>query len=324
MMAFTAGAWLSSCASHPAQPTVRVLTPRAPLLLDPIEDLAPAAGLEWIVIANPQEILGAKALQPELGKLFPEFRFDAFQRSSAIDLRKVRRVVVASYPSSVLFLIGGVADPIQAERRFRERLMTDIVRTEHRDDVVQVAGKLGSGEVRALAALLPDVVVIESGGTKYAKAACLHALGKLKRSSPALKSPGLPALVERLGQAPLRAFAPGPFLGEWEKGLHGLLGAATAAAGAVRITPVGTLQASCALSGEWGDRAEAASLRLEQSWRDLANSGFGRLTDLEHPVQPTLPTHAPDAASLTVEVDAHRFLEGLRAAVSARIEEIMQ
>jgi len=301
-----------------------VLTPRAPLLLDPLEDLAPAAGLEWIVIASPREILASPALQPELGKLFPEFRFEAFHKSSAIDLRKAHRVVVASYHGSTLFVIGGVADPVEAERRFRQRLMRDIVRTEHREDVVQVAGRLANGEVRALAALLPDVVVIESGGTKYTKAVCLHALGKLKRSAPALQAPGMPGLVERLGKAPIRGFAPGPFQGEWEKGLHGLLGAATGAAGAVRITPVGTLQASFAVAGDWGDRAEAASLRLEHSWNDLASSGFGRLTDLEKPVRPALPTHAPDAASLTVEVDAHRFLEGLRAAVSARIEEIMQ
>lgn len=324
MAAFAASAWLTSCASAPPQPTVRVLTPRAPLLLDPLEDLAPAAGLEWIVIASPQEILASQALQPELGKLFPEFRFDALLRSSAIDLRKVRRVVVASYPTSTLFVIGGIADPVEAERRFRQRLMSDIVRTEHRDDAVQVTGKLGSGETRALAALQPDVVVIESGGTRYARAACLHALGKLKRSPAALQAPGLPRLVERLGKAPIRAFAPGPFQGDWERGLHGLLGAAIAAAGAVRITPVGTLQASFAVAGDWGDRAEAASLRLEQSWKDLADSGFGRLTDLENPVHAALPTHAPDTASLTVEVDAHRFLEGLRAAVSARIEEIMQ
>lgn len=324
MTAFAAGAWLPSCASPPPQPTVRVVTPRVPLLLDPIEDLAPAAGLEWILIASPQLILSSRALQPELGKLFPEFRFEAFNRSSAIDVRKLKRVAVASYGGSTLFVLGGVADPMEAERRLRQRLMLDVVRAEHREDVVMVSGKLASGEVRAFAALQPDVVVIESGGGKFAKAACLRAVGKLKKSPPALQAAGLPNLVRRMGDAPLRIFAPGPFQGQWENGLHGLLGSASAAAGAVRVTPIGTLQASLAVAGEWGDRAEEASLRLEASWKDLAASGFGRLTGLCNPAQSPLPTHAPEAASLTVEVGAHRFLEGLRAAVSARIEEIMR
>ncbi len=324
LTALAASAWLPACAASAPQPVVQVVTPHPPLLLEPAEHLAPAAGLEWIVIVEPQPLLASRALQPELARLFPDFRLDLLERSTAIDLRKLRRVAIASYPGSTLFVLAGVRDPAEAERRFRARLMRDLTRTEHRDDAVLVTGRLASGEPRALVSLAPDVVVIESGGTRYAKAAWLRAMGKLERSPSALRAPGLPGLVERVGSAPMRGFAPGPFVGEWEHGLHDLLGSASAAAAAVRITPVDSLQGSFALGGEWGARAEEASGRLATSWGDLANSGFGRLTGLDRPLRDPHPTHAPDAVPVPVEVDPPRFLDGLRAAVSARIDEIMQ
>jgi len=290
----------------------------------PLESLAPAAGLEWIVLADPQALLQSEALKPGLAKLFPEFRFDAYERASAIDVRKLKRVVIASYGQSTLFLLQGVADPKEAERRFRARLMSDITRTVQRDDAVIVSGKLASGQTRAIVALAPDVVVIESGGSRMAKAAYYHAIGKLKRSPGALQAPGMAALAARLGASPLIGLAPGPFQGEWERGLHGLLVAATGVGAAVRVTPVGTLQGSFVVAGDWGDRAEAASQRLAKSWDDITRSGFGGLTGLQEPAQPPLSTHAPDAVSITVEVNAAKFLDGLRAAVSAQINEIMQ
>ncbi|MBI5535481.1 MAG: hypothetical protein HY898_22315 [Deltaproteobacteria bacterium] len=313
-----------ACARQAPPPIAPKPKPNEPLRLDPLEALAPAAGLEWVVIAEPQPILQAPALKPALLKLFPDFRLDAFLRASAIDVRKLKRVVVASYSGSTLFVLSGVEDVVEAERRFRARLMTDVVRTTQRDDAALVTGKLGNGQKRAMAVMQPDIVAIESGDSRHAKAAYLHALGKLKRSVGALEAPGLPMLAKRLGQAPILGFAAGPFEGEWKRGLHGILSAATGAGGAVRLTPIGTLQGSFVVAGEWGPQAEAASQRLLRSWDDLAASGFGKLTGLDAPVRPALPTHAEDAAAITVEVNAEKFLEGLRAAVSAQISEIMQ
>jgi hypothetical protein len=294
------------------------------LRVQPVEALAPAAGLQWIVIVEPQALLEHEALKAGLAKLFPDFRLDALERSSAIDVRKLDRAVIASYPGSTLFVLRGVPDPMEVERRMRARLMSDVVRTVHRDDAVLLTGKLANGQRRAVVAMTPGIVVLESGEVRHAKAAYYHALGKLKRSPGAMDAPGVKALAARLGAAPVLAFAPGPFEGEWAAGVHGLLGAADGAAASVRITPIGTLQGSFVVAGPWGERAEAASGRVARSWDDISQSGFGRLTGLNDPVHAPLPTHAPDAASLTVEVNAQRFVDGLRHAVSAQISEIMQ
>ena len=315
---------LASCG--PSAPPVRVVQPtlQQPLHLQPIEALAPAAGLQWVVIAEPQTIFNNEAVKPTLAKLFPQFRFDALERSSAIVVRKLQRVVIAQYGDSTLFVLQGVPDPMEAERRMRARLMSEVVRTVHRDDAVLLTGKLANGQRRAIVAMLPAVVVIESGEDRHAKAAYFHGLGKLKRSPGVLQAPGVAELARRFGPAPVLGFAPGPFEGEWARGLHGLLGAAEGVGAALRLTPIGTLQGSFVVAGDWGARAEAASQRVMRSWEDLAQSGFGRLTGLNEPVRAPLPTHAPDAASLTVEVDAQRFLEGLHNAVSAQVGEIMK
>jgi hypothetical protein len=324
LVALFGGAATGACAGQAPPPITPKPKVNESLRIDPLEALAPAAGLEWLVLVEPQSILQAALLKTALDKLFPDFRLEAFLRSSAIDVRKLRRVVIASYPSSTLFVMSGVGDVFEAERRFRARLMTEVVRTTQRDDAVLVTGRLGNGQKRAMAVMQPDVVAIESGDHRRAKAAYFHAMGKLKRSVGALEAPGLSMLAKRLGQAPVLGFAAGPFDGEWKRGLHGILSAATAAGGAVRITPIGTLQGSFVVAGDWGPQAEAASQRISRSWDDLAASGFGKLTGLDEPVRPVLPTHAEDAAAITVEVNAEKFLEGLRAAVSAQISEIMQ
>lgn len=314
----------AGCASQPLPGRAKQIAAVVPMRVTPLQALIPAAGLEWMIVADLQEIRSSPVLEKSISQFFPEFRLQAFEHVTAIDLRRVRHAVVASYEGAMLYVVDGVRDPLEAERRFRARLMSEIVRSVHRDDAIVVTGKSGAKVKRAIAALLPEVVVVESGDDRRAKASLLYALGRLRRSPRALETPDLSMLAARLGRAPVLAFAPGPFEAEWARGVRGLLGASTAAGASVRVTPIGTLQASFALAGAWGEQAEAAAKRLAESWGDIAESSFGRLAGLNQPVRDPLSTHAEEAVSLTVEVDTDRFLAGLRAAVSAQVSEIMR
>jgi len=324
MLVVATSAWLGSCKSAQVLVASAPADSRKPLQLVGVESLVAAGGLQWIVIAKLHELAISPAIGPGLFRLFPVPRLAAFEHATAIDLKQVKTAVVASYPSSTVYLVDGVSRPLEAERRFRDKLISGVTRTVLRDDVLLCSGKTGSSLQRAIAAMLPDTVGIETGGSTHAKAAALYALGRLHRSQRALQAPELAALAKRLGPAPVLAFAPGPFEGEYKRALRGLLGAAGAVAAAIRVTPIGTLQACLTVAGPWEERAQAASESLVAAWQDFADSAFGRLTGLNEPMAPLLPTHAPEAVSLTVEVAAGRFLEGLRAAVSAQVTEIMQ
>jgi hypothetical protein len=324
MLVVAASALLQGCGGAQSVPNPAPAPKPRPLFLNPPQSLVAAGGLEWIVVARLRELAASPAVGPGLTRLFPDARLAAFEHATAIDLKQVQTAAVASYPNSTLYIVNGVAKPMEAELRFRSKLMGDEVRTAMRADVALVHGRTGSSSLRAMAAMLPDTVAIESGGTSRAKAAAMYALGKLQRSPRALQIPDLEALAQRLGPAPVLAFAPGPFEGDYKRALRGLLGAASAVGAAIRITPIGTLQGSFAVAGPWGERAEAASARLAMGWQDVAESAFGRLTGLNEPLRAPLSTHAVDAVSLTVEVAPDRFLDGLRAAVSAQVSEIMR
>jgi hypothetical protein len=324
MLVVTASALIASCRAARGSAVSAPAPSRKPLQLDPIESLVAAGGLQWIVVAKLHELATSPAVGPGLSRLFPDPRLAAFEHATAIDLKQVHTAVVASYANSTVYLVDGVNQPLEAERRFRNKLMSAVSRAVLRDDVVLSMGRTASSTPRAIAAMLPDTVAIESGGSTHAKAAALYALGKLLRSPRAMQTPEWVALFKRLGPAAVLAFAPGPFEGEYKRALRGLLGAASAVAAAIRVTPIGTLQGCITVAGPWGERAQAASEWLVTGWQDFADSAFGRLTGLNEPLQPPLPTHASEAVSLTVEVAAGRFLDGLRAAVSAQVTEIMQ
>jgi hypothetical protein len=311
------------CAAKPSPPSLVPNPPAAPLAIKPLHHLVAAGGLSWAIITKPKSIFEMPQLHEGLSSILPEQRLRLFQSVTAIDLTKVETAIIASYPKSTLYVVDGVPAPLEAERRYRERLTKGIVRSSFRDDLVMVRGLSAQGELRSLAALGPDVVAIEVGADAHLKAAILYAQGKLHRSQTFMQVPELAALAQRFGSAPLLAFAPGPFVGQWKNGLRGLLSTSSAAGAALRLTPVGSLQGVCALLGDWGSSAEMASQHLRSCWNDIANSGFGRLTGLAQPVVDPLLTHGSDVISLTAEVDSDRFLKGLKAVLGGQSQEMM-
>jgi len=316
------GVALGACASSVAKPPQAPPAPE-PLRLPPLPDLVAAASLMWIVIARPKELTSVPSLAPGIQRLAPDSRRALFERASGIRIDRIDRVVVASYPDSTLFLLeGGVRDPLLVERLFRERWMTDVTRSVRRHDLVIARGKTATGSKRSLAALGSKTVAIESGSWLHAKVAALYAEGKLHRAPRALELPDVPMLVERLGDAPLLAIAPGPFEGDWQRALRGVLGVCTAAAGSVRPDKDGTLRTQLLFAGDWTSKPDKAIEHLLASWQDLSQSSFGRLTGLDTPREPPRTQADARIIGVSVDLDGAKLVDGLYAAVSAEARDI--
>jgi hypothetical protein len=299
-----------------------------PLALDPIIDLVPAAGLVWLVEARPRELLADPVLGPALAAIASGDRLDAFaRRHGQVDLRQAEQVAVASTTGAAratLALAMVHIEPGRVEAAFTARARNVDGRAVERG-VTRFWGTVGE-EREQVALFGQQGVGIERGGLGPLQAAIYFAEGRLKRSLPALRAQPLASAAARLGEAPLRGFAPGPFEGDWAGGLGGLLGATTAVAVRLRAAARGAdgaLALRFLRTGAWGADAAAAALRLEEAFHVLTEDPLGRLAGLDRPVDG--PRVAGDAEALVLDValDPVRMSRGVRAATEAPLAEIM-
>jgi len=299
--------------------------PPVPLALDPVVDLVPAAGLTWLVDARLRDLLGSPVLIPAVALLVPEARFLAFaQRNGGVDPRQVSELAVAGYPDATLALARTIIDPARVESAFAARALAVEGRAVD-GAVTRVWGTVGDAREQ-VAAFDRQAIGIERGRLGPLRAAIYFAERKLKRSQPALRAEPLARAAELLGTAPLRAFAPGPFEGEWAEGLGGLLRATTAVGAALRprdAGPAGALDVSVVLTGAWGAEAPAAAQRLEAAFRVLADDPLGRLTGIDHPLEAPRVSADPEALRLAVSLDPMPLARGLHELTDATMAEIM-
>jgi hypothetical protein len=323
-------------------------TPQAlPLRLDPIADLVPAAGLSWLVDARPTAIFADPVLASAIP--FAADRFEAFaQRHGGVDLRRADQVAVAAVGDTQLALARLLVDPGKVEAAFTARATNVDGRAVERvpggvpTGIVRLWGTVGDGREQ-IAIFGRDGVALERGALGPLQAAVYFAEGRLKRSLPALRAAPLASAAARLGEAPLRVFAPGPFVGPWARGLAGLLGAATAAALRVGVAPgaartpgmpgeasapaprvaAAALSVRLLLAGAWGPDAPAAADRLVSAFGVLAEDPLGRLTGLDKPVAGPTATGDPEALALDVALDPVTMSRGLRALTDAPLAEVM-
>ena len=317
------GVLAAACA--PRAPAVAQAPLPAPLALDPLVDLVPAAGLVWLIEARTEELLASPLLAPHVALVLPASRFEAFaQRHGGVDLRRVARLVVARYPEATLALASTPVQTARVEAAFTARAGTAEGRAVE-GGVTRFWGSVGR-EREQVAVFGADAVGMERGHLGPLRAAIYFAQGKLKRARPALRTEPLARVATLLDDAPFRAFAPGPFEGEWAAGLGGLLRATTAVGASVRAAPRpagAALEVQVVLVGAWGDDASRAAERLAASFQLLAADSLGRLLGIDHPLEE--PRVSGDAESLRLQVvlDPLRIARGLQAATDAGVGEIM-
>lgn len=327
---------LAACGGRVAPPPAAAR--RSELRIEPLTDLAPAAGLVWLLDLRPVALMMTDASRQAIAEVVPEDRFAAFaSRHGGIDPRAAQELIVASYPEAMLTMAEVRFDPAKVEAAFAARALSVDGRAAE-GDVVRTWGSVaGDGEPtrEQLALVGRDAVMLERGHLGPLRAALAFAEGKLHRALPALRTEPLKRAAELLGDAPARAFAPGPFDGEWAAGLGGLLRASTAAA--VSAWPLGSASNAAAnlhfrvvLLGAWGADAPAAADRLRAAFDVLANDPLGKLMGVDHPVDDVRvrvlgegPQNS-DAIALEVGLDALALARGLHAATAGTVADIMR
>jgi hypothetical protein len=308
--------------------------PLQPLHLEPLVDLAPAASLVWLLELHPRALALDARLAGPIARTFPEGRLTSFRRwSGGVDPREAETWVAAAYPSTTLWLVHQFIDPARVEAAFTQHLVTiegraaDGFPGDRRSVITRLWGTSAS-QHEQLAIFGVDAVGLEEGRFGPLRATELFAEGRLKRASPALRAEPLARLAAALGDAPVRAFAPGPFEGDLQHGVGGLLGATTAVGAAARVVDGLTperpgLTVHVAMLGAWGADADAASERLRAVFDLVAQSSLGRLLGLGRCLSGPVVNGAPEVLTLDFTLDVEELARGLYAATSADAKAIL-
>ncbi len=295
------------------------------LQLDRVIDLVPAAGLTWLIEMAPRDLLAGPVFGPAVAQIVPESRFNRFaQRHGGLDPRGAEQIVFAGYAKTTLLVARVPFDPGRVDAAFVALGEAEEGRSVER--AVTRMWRTMPGGHEQIALLAGQGLVVERGQLGPLRAAIYFAEGRLRRSLPALKAEPLASASTLAGEAPLRAFAPGPFDGEWASGLAGLLRATTAVAITLRPAAnaaVAAVAARLLLMGAWGEDAPAAADRLRSAFGVLTGDPLGRLMGLDHPLDG--PTVTADANVLRLEATfgALAAARGLHTIVDANVAEIM-
>jgi hypothetical protein len=279
----------------------------------------------WLFDARIEELLASPVTAAAANLLLSPTRFDTFaERHGGVDLRRVATLVVADYPEATLALVGTPVQAARIEAAFAARAV-DIEGRAVEGSVTRLWGSVGS-QREQIALFDGEAVGLERGHLGPLRASIYFAQNKLKRSLPALRAEPLARAAKLVGDAPFRAFAPGPFEGEWGAGLGGLLRVTTAVGVGLRTSerpPQGALEVQAVLTGVWGDDAPRAAERLAAAFQLLASDPLGRLLGVDQPLEEARVSGDDEALRLQVVLDPLVLARGLEAATSARISEIM-
>lgn len=316
------GAW--SCAAPPRTkpPAAPTHVPAAPALHHgPLSDFVPAAGLRWLTLVKPREILADPELGPAIAEIVSSRRLDAFAESSGVDLRQVTHAAVAGFPYATLYL-AEVPDGEAAAARehFSERLLAGAVSKQPRANLMRITGVVGQTP-ETLLTVENRVLAVAVGDPLLAKIAEAYAEERLKNSPNALRGSALSTLPDLTSGNAVALFAPGPFADEWRRAAGGLLESTVAVGVALRPIGHGKIAATLCLSGAWQESEDAAVSRLATAWTAFAQSSAGHLFALS----PNAEVKAsPDLLTLNVEIEIEPLLRGLKAAVLSDISELLQ
>jgi hypothetical protein len=319
----------SACSAPRAPVATATAAPEPEYHLDPLVDLVPAAGLRWLTEVHPRALLADAAFASAVTSVIPEETFVTFAlRHGGVDLRAAHDLVMAGVEDAWLGLARLTVDPSSIEAAFARRALAVEGRAVDRG-ITRFWGTVGDAREQ-VAVFGRDAVGMEQGRFGPLGVATYFAQGRLRRSLPALRSEPLQAAAARAGDAPIRAFAPGPFEGAWAGAFGGLLRASTAVAVALRPRPApppagagAALAVRLVLMGAWRNDGAAAADRMGAAYRVLAEDPLGRLCGLTHPLEPAKVIWDPSALQLDVTLDAVELAHGVRAATSGSIGEIM-
>ena len=318
----------TACSASPTRPGGE--PPRTPdlerkpaLKLGELHDLVPAAGLRFLVEGSPRKIWDNPRLRAAFGELLPDAKLDGFTERTGVDLRKLESALVAGFDMGTLYL-GQCADSCgpRARSLFIERLSGRelVTQTDTEPVAANVRGTL-DGEPFGFVDM-GRVVGVASRDLTLARIPIAYALGKLKKTPPALGGAALSTLPELARDRLVTFYAPGPFEGEWTQGLHGLLSAALSVALYVEPVDDEYLRFTVVISGDFSAGGQAALDELTRVFGEVAASSTGKLFAFER-ARSIRGSFNPQYLTLSAELPLSPLVSGLRAAVIADVWEIL-
>lgn len=287
----------------------------------PLTDFVPAAGLRWMAVIRPRELLQDRDFRSGVERLFPDARLDVFARNSGIDLRTLSAGLVAGFDLGTLYLAETTAVEA-AQKAFLARLASEPVEKPMGSGVLHVTGLIGTTP-ESLIAVPHRFVGISVNDPTLTKIAGGFALGKLKKSPSAIFGAALRSLPSSLAADPIQFYAPGPFVDDWAQGAHGLLRDTVAIGVSGRISSPGVLDVVLLLEGEYPQGPEIATQKALGTFRELADSALGRVLSLNDPDLAPEVVATSQQVTVRARLSVKRLLEGLYSIVAANVWDLL-
>jgi hypothetical protein len=308
----------AACGRSQAQPTTPAKTSTVAAHHGRLTDYVTAAGLRWMLVGSPRVFADSPDFLAAFEHLVPKDRLDAFAKGSGVNLRTLPEGCIAGFDYGTIYLARVGKETSHVRERFEARLVSEAVTKSAAPGVWRVTG-LVANTPESLLTVDDDFAAISVGDPLLVRVAESFALGKFKKTSPALAGAALSTLPKDLELAPLRFYAPGPFAESWAKGVDGLLARAYAVGATVSPGTEATLKLHLVISGAFGPDLEESRIRILKTWAALLNSPVGHVLELEHAVVANSFELEVDGgqAILDVSLNANLLIKGLSAAVQA-------
>ncbi len=305
-----------ACGSSSQKPTGTPKPPSTVVHRGPLSDYVSAAGLRWMVVGSPRVFAEKPELLAAFERLIPSSRLDAFAGGSGVDLRTLTEGCIAGFDYGTIYLARVGKETSKVRERFEVRLVSDAVTKSPAPGIWRVTGLIANTP-ESLLTVDDDFVGISVGDPLLVRVAESFALGKFKRTSPALAGASLSTLPRELELAPLRFYAPGPFPETWTKGAEGLFARAYAVGASVSLGGGPSLKVHIVISGAFGSDLEESRSRILKTWDTLLASPVGHLLELGRAIEPgsfVLDVHE-ERADFEITLNASSLIQGLSAAV---------
>ncbi len=275
-----------------------------------------------MLLGKPRELSDHHDLVQKLEPLLPKKRFDLYAQQTGIDLRQLNRALIAGFDLGTLYLAETESDLTAATQAFAERLVSGVELVEPHPRLKRISGVVGRTP-QSLLSFEGKLVAVAVGDPTTVRIVEAFARGKLRRTKSIFEGAALRSFREFGTQAPLTFLAPGPFEGKWMYGAAGLLAAAQGVGISAAPTDRGSVTIRVAIDGPWEEENIHAVARMREAWDGLAQSSTGRLFGLHEPASPPTIATEHQRVALTVELELSPIIDGLHAAVSADVWEML-
>jgi len=282
----------------------------------------PAGGINWVFHGEPLAVSRNRDLTRRLEPLLPAERLDAYAQATGIDLRRLPSAAVVGFDLGTLYLAETGEDLSPAAEAFAERLVAgvDVKRTHPR--LTRISGVIGQTP-QSMLSFDGKLLAVAVGDPTTVRIVEAFAHGKLKRTRRVLEGAALRSFRNFGSGAPLRFLAPGPFEGPWMYGAAGLLAVASGLGIAARPVAPDSLEVTIAIDGPWTAENIDPVVKLRHAWEALALSSTGRLFGLHEPSSPPTLSASEKRVELFGELRVSPIVDGLKAAVSADVWEML-